>query len=164
MVEEDTNGKRIDRKGLIFLLGLLVMLIIGLVIGIIVVRIRNTEDEYSQEETVEEYEKEKELLEKEQIERIIKETDEKLVNAKTDEERAYLYSSRAGNLYNYTYGSNGYSEMILSDAYNAEKLNPTIWTAYNIYNYENDFGSKEKAEEYLDISKKRGLLEYKGEG
>ena len=54
--------------------------------------------------------------------------------------------------------------MILSDAYNAEKLNPTIWTAYNIYNYENDFGSKEKAEEYLDISKKRGLLEYKGEG
>ena len=91
------------------------------------------------------------------LDELIHYTNIQLANAKTDEEKAAIYIDRAREFYFRMKNSDvDLSKEVLSDSYEAEKIYPTSESAWRIYMYENAFGSKEKAEEYLEISKERG--------
>lgn len=88
-----------------------------------------------------------------------------LSEAKNDAERAEAYSSRAGSLYNLMQDSGtDYKSEILKDAYKADELNPTAFSALNISGYEEEFGDTKKSEEYYEIFKERDQGNVKIEG
>lgn len=92
------------------------------------------------------------------VEEYIAEMEKRIEAAESNEEKAELYSMRAGTLYNrQSVGEGDFSQQILEDVYMAETLNPTSQSAYEIYVYENDFGDFKKAEEYLNKAKERGM-------
>lgn len=163
-VEKKGKKKIAANKKLFFAIAILFSLILGLICGIVVVNIINRNSQMSAEKI------EDIVLEggatMRQIEQYIANTDEKIKNAKTDEEKAELYSERSSKLYNYIESTKNdiVKDRVFSDAYMAEKLNPTIDTAANIYYYENTYGNKEQAERYLQEAKDRGLDNIKGDG
>lgn len=158
------EGQKEKKKSLwmtVLLIGL-VFAIVALMAGIIILNvIRNNSEkndgESGEVDTTGQFNAE-------QIQSVIEETDRALSAAKTDEEKSSIYTYRAGQLFNLSYGGGGYIEKILADAYKAEELAPTAYTAYYIYVYENSFGNNEKAEEYLRIAQSRGFIDGNGEG
>ena len=148
---------------LIVLLAVLAIMIVGLVIGIIVINVTKDSSEQAGGGETEEVDT-SEQFSAEQIKSVIEETDRAISEAGANEEKAAIYADRAGQLFNLSHGGGGYVEMILSDAYKAEELAPTAYTAYYIYVYEDAFGNSEKAEEYLRIAQARGFIEGNGEG
>ena len=96
----------------------------------------------------------------------IRSIDEQVAKLKTNQEKANLYSTRAGDLYNYRLSNNSdkYNSEILNSAYKAESIYPTARTAYQIYLYESEIGSKETAEQYYKLSKDRGIDKEQGAG
>lgn len=149
-------------KSSLFLLVLLSIVICGLIVGVIVVinsnkLIINTAEEaanyligYANAGDLEE---------------LIRETDKALAAATNDVVKADIYMIRANALFNYNeINDNEYLEQMLSDAYSAENLNPTAQSAYRIYVGEKARGNEEKAEEYFEKAKGRGLFDNPGRG
>ena len=91
--------------------------------------------------------------------------DEQISNTTDPEEKANLYMGGSIQLSNFQVqdGAN-YSEKILEYAYKAEELYPSAQSAYLIYSFENKFGNKEVADEFLNIAKERGYVETNVEG
>ncbi len=86
----------------------------------------------------------------------IQEYEDQIYDAKTDEEKALLHTERAKALYEWLIATGeNYHTLILEDAHNAEKLNPTWETAYDIFRYEAIFGDTETAEKYGAIARER---------
>lgn len=121
-------------------------------------KIMDNEEEYTYDDAISSYEKALERGDDEW------EGEEELTSILSS-----LYAARAGEAYNLLENGGGNNDgicfaQILADAYEAERLNPTVETAYNIYIYESSFGNIERAFEYLDIAEERGLLSSGGEG
>ena len=73
-----------------------------------------------------------------------------------DAQKAQIHLDRAEKLYHiYLLYDENLQDIILADAYDAEKLNPTFETAMAIHNYESSFGNIEKSEHYLQMMKAR---------
>ena len=161
---------KFENRGLVILLGALGIVIIGLVVGIVVVKLQSSDNTVivdGNDQTVDEYDTDE--IEEEYIrptvEEYMAEMEERISSAETDEEKAELYLSRAGELYiRQQTGEGDFSEAILEDAYMAERINPTMDTAYDIYVYESEFGDDKKAEQYLKLAEERGLVYEGGKG
>ena len=143
-----------DNKALVGVLIALCSVMVLLIGGIVVVKI-NQNDDVEPELVYEE--EDVELTPKSSLEEYMNETNEQLNNAATNEEKAIIYTDRAAELLDrHLDGEGDYSEQILADAYKAEELDPSGDTAYAIYMYERELGSKKKANEYLKIAEERG--------
>lgn len=153
-----------SNKKLKFLLAVLLMAIIGFAGGIITASIINQNSRIS-EEKIQDLVLEGRATTS-QLEQYISDFDKRIARAETKEEKAELYSERGSNLYNYIdlNENETIKNQVFADAYLAEELNPTVDTAVNIYYYENEYGSKERAEHYLQEAKNRGLDDIKGDG
>ncbi|MBR2766679.1 hypothetical protein IKD67_01155 [Candidatus Saccharibacteria bacterium] len=138
----------------------LLFLIVGLIISIIVVKENQKEYIAKQEEEIEAVVSGGEATE-DQLNNYIKDVDKQIAEASTNDEKAKLYADRASYLCSYISRPEfeKYKEQILSDAYKAEELNPTAFSAYNISYYERMFGNEEQVNQYYDLAKERGLNE-----
>lgn len=153
-------------RGLLVLFAILSFVACGLVAGIVAVVINNNNNNKLVINTKEEainylidYANTGDL------EELIKETDKALAAATNNVVKADIYMIRANTLFNYNeVNDNEYLEQMLSDAYNAENLNPTAQSAYRIYTGEKVMGNEEKAEEYFEKARERGLFDNPGRG
>lgn len=145
-----------------FLLGGLGVVILGLVIGIVVVLKSDRFTIDSREEALEFL---ADYINTDAPETLIEATDRALAAATNDRVKADIYMIRANALFNYNaVNDNKYIEQMLDSAYKAEDLFPTSQSAYRIYTGEKIMGDKEKAEEYLEKAKDRGLMNNSGKG
>ena len=167
MAENEVEKETKSRRGLVFLLGLVFLVIIGLVVGIIIVLNLGRESSVEDDSEVveEDYSSE--------IDKITRTIEEKLKIADSPEEKVALYIEREGQIYNLIAGTDKGRQVkdivseanidvwsiICSDAYEAEKLKPSAQTAIMIFDCENGRGNEEVANQYLEISGERAVSE-----
>lgn len=151
-----------SKRSLLILLSVLSFVICAIVVGIVVV-INNNKFIINTPEEASTYLAD--YMEADNPDGFIEAGDRALAVATNDDVKAYIYLMRSSMLFNYNINSdNQYLEQMLSDAYSAENLSPTAQSAYRISVCEEVSGNKEKAEEYLNIAKDRGLLDSQGRG
>lgn len=129
----------------LILLGVLCVVIVGLIVGILLSSelLKSTENDGEDISFIDEY---------------MSELNEAVEKAGTKEYKEELYTNCAGSLYDYQLQNGGeYSDMIFDCAYKAEAINPTAFTAYNLYVYEKELGDEAKADKYLEKAKERGI-------
>lgn len=160
--ENGLDGKR-ERKILVGVLAGLCVLIV--VIGGIIaaINLNWTKDGSKQTTGVEEVVNEGdngdiEKSEEESLAEYTNEMEEKIKNAETAEEKAELYMEKSKGTYvRCVEQCEALYDAILADAYKAEETYPSAETAWLIYSFEFGFGSEEKADEYREIAKERGM-------
>ncbi len=152
-----------QHRGLVGVLSILVVIIIGLVGSIIAINIINQKKQAAfdaLEDAVISGDASTDVLSQ-----YIMEVDNKINETENNQEKAALYSERAGyvSVYAEDWEDDKLKEIVLADAYKAEELNPTAETAYSIYFYEREFGNKEKSDYYYNLSTERGM-KHEGRG
>ncbi len=160
---------RFENRGLLILLGVLCVVIVGLGAGIAIANfaspniitvddaIDGSQEDISEDNNEADYDESEEPFGL-SAEEYISEMEKKINESSSSEEKAEFHSIRAATLYNrQKNGEGNFTGQIFSDAYAAEFLSPTASSAYEIYCYEDEFGDKSKAEEYLDKAKERGM-------
>lgn len=152
-----------QRSGLINVLVILCVIILGLIVCIIIVNLNNQNLHMSfdeLEDLVISGEADSDLLNQ-----YIDEINDKIEKTDNSQEKAVLYSERAGyiSIYASKWNDDKLKVDVLTDAYKAEELNPTADTAYDVYFYEREFGDEEKSNQYYNLSVERGM-KYEGKG
>ena len=130
------------------------MVIVGLVVGVVVVNVQNSN---SGTETDSEMDEDPDNLSQIGYTEQMK---QKIESASSAEEKGKLYQDLAAGLWAYNSSKdNPYMNEIMEYIYKSEELNPTMYSAQWIYYYEYQLGNMERAEEYKKIAEERGFDE-----
>lgn len=174
MGDNKVRKKEGSQNTLVILLALLIIIIIGLIIGIALVKILRDGSLAGSDDT----ESDEDVDYVAEVDSITNEIEEKLKGAETSEEKAALHMERAGRLSNIVSGFDEGVEIneivlrddvdvwstICSDAYEAEKLNPSSNTAMMIFDCESERENQELANKYLEIATERAKTDGQGGG
>ena len=92
------------------------------------------------------------------IDAFIQDVSKRVEKLETNEDKAVIYSRRAGVLFNLTLsGEDKYIDQLLQDAHLIEDIAPSGESAYRLCMYESSFGNKEAGAEYCKLANERGM-------
>ena len=99
-----------------------------------------------------------ETLDKKGTDAFISDVTKRVKKLETNEDRAVIYSRRAGVLFNLVQnGESQYINQLLEDAHAIEEITPSGESAYRLCMYENAFGSKDVGKEFCKLANERGM-------